>query len=200
MKRIKICPVTFIELEDGEQMRFVTYPEVRQDMYQVTNHGRVFSNASGKLKEKAQHPVKEYNTTEMVRPIGDIRYPRPIPVHQLVAHEFLPPRRPEQTFINHKDGNTFNNHSDNLEFCTPSENNFHAIDHGLSKSGEDHHFNKYPESLIHTICKYMEDGYSNAEIREFLGVTVKDNPAMHNLIKDLRRRKVWRLVNRQYNY
>ena len=194
-----IKPITFItKLDNDEKIKPVTYSEVRQDMYAVSNRGRVFSKAYGEYREKSQNIVKEYKVTEMVRPIGDSRAARPIPIHKLVANEFLEPGRPDQTFINHKDGDTLNNDVSNLEYCTPSENNIHAADMGLSRVGEEHHFNKYPESLVHEICNYMQDGYTNADIRGILNVSSKDS--VNDLIKDLRRRKTWRSVTKQYSY
>ncbi len=46
-------------------------------------------------------------------------------IHQIVAKAFIP-NPDNRTQINHKDGNPLNNNIDNLEWCTQSENNFHA--------------------------------------------------------------------------
>lgn len=49
-------------------------------------------------------------------------------VHSLVANAFLSPKN---ACVNHKDCNKSNNHVDNLEWCTYSENELHAYNHGL---------------------------------------------------------------------
>lgn len=48
-----------------------------------------------------------------------------IKIHRLVAFSFLEPGAPEQTEVNHKDGNPKNNSWTNLEWCTHQENIHH---------------------------------------------------------------------------
>ena len=51
-------------------------------------------------------------------------------VHRLLAMCFLP-KIDNKEFINHKDGNPKNNSLSNLEWCTKSENIYHAYQTGL---------------------------------------------------------------------
>lgn len=53
-------------------------------------------------------------------------------IHRLLAKEFKP-NPLNKKYINHKDGNKLNNNLDNIEWCTPGENNDHAISTGLRK-------------------------------------------------------------------
>lgn len=55
-------------------------------------------------------------------------------INRLIAQTFIP--NPENLpEVNHKDGNKLNNNVDNLEWCTSSENNLHAVRMGLVKRG-----------------------------------------------------------------
>lgn len=52
--------------------------------------------------------------------------------HILIAKTFLPNPN-NYPIVNHIDGNKHNNRIENLEWCTYSRNNKHAIDIGLRK-------------------------------------------------------------------
>jgi hypothetical protein len=55
-------------------------------------------------------------------------------LHRLVASHFIVNEQ-DKPEVNHKDGNKLNNTIDNLEWCTRSENELHAYETGLKKSG-----------------------------------------------------------------
>ena len=119
--------------------------------YIVSSHGRVavilrpgmaakygrYTLCTGRRGKKGKTPRKRYGA------------------HQLVANAFLGKPNPEQTEINHLDGNKLNNHVDNLERCTRSENAKHAYRAGLKKI-----HNKTSDYLEDKIIEYYLTGKS----------------------------------------
>lgn len=79
-------------------------------------------------------------------------------IHRLVATAFIPnPNNLPQ--INHKDGNKDNNHVSNLEWCTNSYNQKHAIEKGL-KSKATMSRNCHLRKLTEEQVAFIRDIYS----------------------------------------
>lgn len=109
--------------------------------YEVSNLGRIRSKDRefngklflGKLKKLTETSKRNNNQGYLCTRIKDIDgKSKCLYVHILVAKTFLPNPYNKIT-VNHKDGNKHNNCVNNLEWCTYSENNKHAIDVGLRK-------------------------------------------------------------------
>lgn len=111
-----------------------------ENWYQVSNMGNVKS--LDRVIIRSSGPVKRKGKILKLHPVGELRnYPaiqlnreglkKNYKVHRLVAMAFLNEPLPEQTEVNHKNGNTFDNRVENLEWCSPSENQIHAIATGL---------------------------------------------------------------------
>lgn len=113
--------------------------------YMISDHGRVKS-----LCRKINHRGRQITMPERIKDlqVGTTGYyilrlylngnGKNFKVHKLVANAFITNQH-NHPFINHKDGNKLNNHYSNLEWCTPLQNNIHALKKGLKvmRSGTD---------------------------------------------------------------
>lgn len=102
--------------------------------YEVSNFGRIKRLGSDK---GTGHPKSDRIISGSLDVYGYYRVSitngaevKTLKVHQLVAIHFID--NPEnKKNVNHKDGVKTNNNVSNLEWCTLSENNYHAYDTGL---------------------------------------------------------------------
>ena len=116
----------------------VTY----EGLYEVSNYGRVRSVAHATVTKKGhkyavnQHEIKPYVNENGYAVVGLTRKGkyRLWKVHRLVMLAFTKWDL-ERGDVNHKDGNKLNNRLDNLEWCTKSENMYHASKSGLRDYG-----------------------------------------------------------------
>lgn len=101
--------------------------------YQISNLGNIISlNYHREKRIKQLSKLNMPNGYITVKLCVDGKVKR-YSLHRLVAEAFIP--NPEnKPFVNHKDGNKRNNNVDNLEWCTQSENQLHAVRNGLQKT------------------------------------------------------------------
>lgn len=91
---------------------------------------------------------------------------RLVKVHRLVVMAFLGPcpnncgifKHSIYCQVNHKDGNKLNNNVNNLEYCTPKENNDHALRFGLYKPafGEKQWLHVLTEAQVKNIVELLK--------------------------------------------
>lgn len=99
------------------------------DGYFATSTGTVLSTAWGKRKILQQWVNSNgYYSTKAGR--------KQLPVHRAVALAWLDRSDPLMTDVNHKDGNKLNNEVANLEWCSRSDNLYHALRNGLHDERE----------------------------------------------------------------
>lgn len=113
-------------------------------------------------------------------------------VHRLVAEHFVPnPHgKPE---VNHKDGNRLNNHYQNLEWVTPAENQQHAVETGLRKSGHECSYSTLSEQDVHQICQMLQDGCRAKDIQKVVDVS-------QPVVSAIRNKRQHKAIAKQYTF
>ena len=107
---------------------------------------------------------------------------------------FNPVEGMENLQVNHIDGNKQNNYIGNLEWCTQSENQKHAFEHGLiSRKGIKNSQCKLTEQQVIEIANLIMAGVTNNKIAEMYnisGVTVST----------IRTKRHWGYLLKDYNF
>lgn len=113
-----------------------------ENLYQVSNFGRVKSNHHGRgHKPKMLKNISRNGYVSVI--LCKNKSQKNVFVHRLVADCFVP--NPEnKPCVNHIDGDKSNPCSSNLEWCTQKENISHAINNGLFKPNARYLLNKAP--------------------------------------------------------
>lgn len=94
--------------------------------YFITEDGKCYNDKTGKFLKGQINYKNGYCSYNLTLPDGTKKR---MYTHRLVAIAYIPNDNPkEKTQINHIDGNKQNNCVDNLEWCTPQENENHAIE------------------------------------------------------------------------
>lgn len=75
--------------------------------------------------------------------------------HRIVLETFMPRPDMKKLQVNHKNGIKTDNRLENLEWCTRSENLYHAYKNGLEKKciGENHHRHALTQKIVDEIKK-----------------------------------------------
>lgn len=136
-----------------------------ENIYKISNYGQV--------KRLKSHDLRGRNVKEKILKniLGNHGYYRvtlcngiqkAFTLHRLLALAFLP--NPfKYPCINHKNGVKTDNRLENLEWCSYSHNQSHAIRTGLSpkpppKFGKNHHNAKFDLNYFNVILKARNDG------------------------------------------
>ena len=123
-----------------------------ENRYEVSNFGRIKSlKKPHRTYEKILKPVFQggYYAIDLGNGINIKRFL----LHRIVCSAFNVnlENKPQ---VNHKDGNKLNNNLDNLEWCTRSENQLHAIETGLrTTKGIKNSQSKLTEDIVLKILK-----------------------------------------------
>lgn len=137
-------------------------------LYKISNHGNIMKN-DGKILYPR---IYTNGYIEIYLHVTNQSQKKIFRFHRIVAATFIDVPQNyiddglniDSLEVNHKNGIKHHNAVFNLEWCTPKENRIHAVKTGLVPL-------KFSPEIIHEVCKYLEEGKSNAFIREKTNVT-----------------------------
>ena len=133
-----------------------------EGLYTINENGEI-KNSKGELR-KINYAKNGYCIIDLYK--HNIR--KTYFVHRLVAEAFIPNPN-NYKLINHIDGDKNNNNIKNLEWCTYSYNNKHAIDNKLRRNTYEYNSLLSIEE-VREIPKLVEWGLSKSEIARTLKV------------------------------
>ena len=145
----------YIVINDEEE-RFIDleYKNIRSNYYMISNYGNI-------IVKSTQKQIKPFISNSGYKRVGlctnKHNKRKNYSVHVLVAALFYNKIPNHNEHVNHVDGIKFHNYYKNLEIISIGENIKHAYDTGLMKSGMNHHLGKFDDSIIHKICKHLEN-------------------------------------------
>lgn len=160
-----------------------------EDYYQISSYGRVKSLVR---KDSLNRDIKESILKSALNNYG---YPfvvfckngktKTFTVHRLVAKAFVL-NLLNKSSVNHINGVKIINLPNNLEWCTVSENNYHAYSIGLKENakGEDHVSHKLTEA---NVVQIRSSKLKLKELAKMFNVSFQ-------LISAVRNNKAWRHV------
>lgn len=149
-----------------------------EDRYFVTKYGRVFSNFTGKLKEKTRYTIAGGCYKILLTKNGKVFCTN---VSRLVYMAWKNPDIPDGAYIDYLDGNNANNHVDNLICVTPQKNSDYKKLHGTMVKGENNGRAKLSKEDVKEIRKrYFKEKVSQGALAREYGVG---------------RSTIWRVIN-----
>ena len=206
-----------IYIKEDEIYKNVTYPGIKDGMYQISNWGNIRSiKKNGKYRQL--RPVISSNKYYHVGLCTDIKKKyKYVCIHRLVAWEFCSGYNESEsiTHVNHKNSNVLENYYENLEWVTVSENMKHAFREGnkkyvyhsnnsgprLSIRGSNNPNSKFNPELICEICELISNGFGNTYIYNNTSLHTITNFSNGNaLIKRIKSRKSWIDISKDYKW
>jgi len=188
-------PYSLIPTPFFERIEYITYPEVKPNMYIINTKGMIF-NAITKAQLTSYNKGNGYYAVTLQTGNGG----KIFLVHRLVAYQFCnPPVDFNNKVVNHINGNRYNNEANNLEWVTVAANNQHSIE--VHTGGNTFIVNNRPvvnEKFVRYLCEEFEKGKSNTDIMRELGLKI--NNSNHTLLRDIRGGYTWAGITREYNF
>lgn len=133
--------------------------------YCVSKDGEVLNQKRGVLLTPYEEPHGYFQVT-----LSHGGSSKKFRLHRLVAQCFLE-RVEGKEHVNHKNGDKSDNSVNNLEWCSPKENQTHAIETGLSNNkGQNNGMSKLTDSEVAAIRK-LSSTFTQKELANEFGVS-----------------------------
>lgn len=191
-KNNKIKPLIVFE----EDIRLLTCYDIRDDMYEISTSGYVFSNRTKKII----HSSVSQNGYNLISLMTNDSGRKTFKKSRLVAKSFIKNDNIDKNIVNHKDLDKLDDSAYNLEWCTLSENTIHAIEnkHHPMQSGEDHMSAKMTNEQVHQICKLLECGYKSKHIVDLLSLS-NEKYNIDYIVASIASKRAWTSISNNYN-
>ena len=179
-----------------EKFVYIAYPGVRPFRYVISNYGTVISLPSKRIMKPFDR--KGYLAIEFAGENSGTKIK--VSVHRLVAWHFVDGRDVDNgiDIVNHKNSCTYNNYSTNLEWCTISENVYHALNNDNTYFSQ----RKFNKETAKMICELFVKGYTPKEV--FITITGYNNSnqdkSTYITIKNIYERKTYKNISKYYHW
>lgn len=166
--------------------------------YSISNFGRIYDHRDNKFIRYSTDKDGYFLASISIAP----NVYKKIRVHrcELLSFNFIP--NFEYMQVNHIDGNKQNLNLYNLEWVTPIDNTRHGWDTGLNNNiGINNGNGKFTDKLIMQICEYIDNGLTNADVCNKLGIfDIDERMRFSATVSGIRYGKTHRNISKNYNF
>lgn len=208
LKKFKINKVD--KIDDHEELwafcKSDSNYDIEERRFLISTYGRVYDYDKKSIIEPTNSGIKSKNgyMYKVIQLINKAGYKKKVFLHRVVISTFYD-QDPERPIVNHKDGCPEHNYLWNLEWCTTTENYWHAVREGLVKQqqGEERSNSIWTTSDVHLVCKMMEEGHKPKYIYTMLCELLKDDKVQYervrSLYKHIKHKTHWTHIAKLYN-
>lgn len=180
---------------EEEIWKIVEYRNIKKNMYEVSNMGRIRNRLTGHIM--TQCPSEKGYLMTIFR--CDDGRSRSIKTHRVVAIHFVNGRTDIKNEVDHVDGNKNNNRSDNLEWVSRVENIRRGYEKGLipvmkgSRNGN----TELTDNDVRTICSLLVYYCGNCKKTHMMLMLFGVNTNLGR-VHDIKYKKVWSWISDEY--
>ena len=178
-------------IEDIEEWRICTYPNIRSNMYEVSSWGRIRNISTSQFLHPSKCIDGKYLCVRLMH--EDVTsHSFTHLLHVIIAHEWCKGLIDGKMNINHIDGNGLNDSPKNLEIVSHYDNCTHAIITGLKKT-------KLSDDLVKHICELLSKYKGNINSTLMKLKSEKHDEITIYDISDIKRQRSYHHITKMLN-